>query len=712
MPYQVGLIVVAAAMLLLPVVYVALVGALAAGVWYYAVHAQAVFPEGMGAFGRILVYYGPIFAGALAVLFLIKPVFARPPKPPPPLVLSRTDQPLLYTYVEHLCSALGSPAPSEIHVDMQVNASAGFKQGLRGVFGTDLVLTLGLPLVAGLNVSQLSGVFAHEFGHFGQATAMRFSYLIHSVNTWFGRVVYERDLWDWRLDELSAQPLLRPITYFLRFLVWITRRILGALMYAGQAISAYLSRQMEYNADTHQAQVVGSAGFQETYRRVAVCDVATESAIAQANAMWADRRMISDLSALVVAYADKFMEQDENVSALEDEVLKLKTGLLDTHPSVADRIEYAERLGLPSKIACTESATHLFRGFDEVAVRTTVDAYRATFGEAVDAADNVPTEDALSELAEMESSGGAILRVTVGGIYISFGIAPGVIEPEPPASIEDGIAALREARENASSLHDSIGPRMQAYMELVEKWETAETGLLLAAAEIPFTPKELGLPGKRLPELRAHRDAVEEERKGMRQEFVPILDAVRDRVDVAIALAHHPEIRPQLSDGENLLASYPDIAAVLQAMVECWTPLVQLNLLCDHLSILVTAAHWHAGKRGFQQEGERILEEIREVLSQLYGQLKDIDYPFEKGRQPSSVAEKIVPAQPREGAEILDDAIGTRQRAFNLYFRCWGDLARLVDEVDKTLGLPPLIAEEGQGEAEGDAAAHQDEVPR
>lgn len=53
------------------------------------------------------------------------------------------------------------------------------------------MLTIGLPLVAGLSLQQLAGVLAHEFGHFSQGAGMRLTYIVRSINAWFLRVVYE-----------------------------------------------------------------------------------------------------------------------------------------------------------------------------------------------------------------------------------------------------------------------------------------------------------------------------------------------------------------------------------------------------------------------------------------------------------------------------------------------------------------------------------------
>ena len=85
-----------------------------------------------------------------------------------------------------------------------MNASAGFmRQGVAGVLSNDLVLTIGLPLVAGLTVRQLGGVLAHEFGHFAQGGGMRLTAIVRGVNAWFARVVFERDEWDLRLEQWS-----------------------------------------------------------------------------------------------------------------------------------------------------------------------------------------------------------------------------------------------------------------------------------------------------------------------------------------------------------------------------------------------------------------------------------------------------------------------------------------------------------------------------
>src|SRR5688572_14921242 len=143
--YRVGLILVAVVMILLPLVYIALIGVAAYFVYWHATHNTSIFEttgRGRGAGrGALLMYAGPLVIGAILVLFMIKPLFARRGKAPNLMTLKREQEPLLFSFVERLCDLVGSPRPRKINVDCQVNASASFGGGLFSLFGSNLVLT-------------------------------------------------------------------------------------------------------------------------------------------------------------------------------------------------------------------------------------------------------------------------------------------------------------------------------------------------------------------------------------------------------------------------------------------------------------------------------------------------------------------------------------------------------------------------------------------
>ena len=190
------------------------------------------------AWGKVIIYILPLVAGPILMLFMIKPIFARRVCRERRVSLIRDNEPRLFAFVDAVCEAVGAVKPKRIDIDCDVNASAGFRRGLLSLFGRDLVLTIGMPLVAGLTLRQFAGVLAHEFGHFTQAVSMRLTFIIHRINSWFARVAYERDSWDEKLLEWqnNANDWLVIIFLVSRLLVWVSRLTLRFLLHVAHAL--------------------------------------------------------------------------------------------------------------------------------------------------------------------------------------------------------------------------------------------------------------------------------------------------------------------------------------------------------------------------------------------------------------------------------------------------------------------------------------------
>jgi hypothetical protein len=144
----------------------------------------------------LFVYLWPVAAGGVLVFFMVKPILAGRPEQPPRYSLTPQSDPELFALITHICKLVRAPLPSRVDVDCQINASASFRRGLLSMPGNDVVLTIGLPLAAGLSMQEFAGVLAHEFGHFAQGAGMKLTYIIRAISGWFARVVYERDEWD------------------------------------------------------------------------------------------------------------------------------------------------------------------------------------------------------------------------------------------------------------------------------------------------------------------------------------------------------------------------------------------------------------------------------------------------------------------------------------------------------------------------------------
>src|SRR5262245_8433713 len=85
--YRAGLLLVAVAMLVLPLLYLCVVVGAASGVVWWATHTGWLTRAGTNQF-TLLLYVAPIMAGAILVFFMVKPIVAKPARRHDPVPLT------------------------------------------------------------------------------------------------------------------------------------------------------------------------------------------------------------------------------------------------------------------------------------------------------------------------------------------------------------------------------------------------------------------------------------------------------------------------------------------------------------------------------------------------------------------------------------------------------------------------------------------------
>lgn len=380
--YRAWSCVAALAMIALPVAYVGLIVLLAAGVGYHVMFHGEMLQEagGSGTLAVFAAYLAPVFAGAVAILFLVKPLLAQPANYVRSRSLSRKSDPVLFAFVEKLCATIHAPIPSRIEVDHEVNASASFEAGWRGIFDGRLTLTLGMPLAAGLSLEQFGGVISHELGHFTQRGGMRLSYVVRFISAWFNRVVFERDEWDLWLERAHRGRDWRLAAVILasQACVWLTRRVLWILMQCGNLVSGLLQRQMEFNADLHEIRFAGSQAFEGTQLRLRLLNQAAEQARRDLADYFENGELPDNLSQLIQSRVDRLPR--EAVDAAQEAIREDTASWWSTHPSDQARVEAAQREDAPGLFHCAGPASILFTDFDGLCRNVTWDLYRGLFG--------------------------------------------------------------------------------------------------------------------------------------------------------------------------------------------------------------------------------------------------------------------------------------------------------------------------------------------
>lgn len=382
--YGMGILFLAVAMLALPILYLLLVFGLAYLLYFHATaNAAAIF--GMRHWLPVLfLYIAPLLIGGIMLFFMVKPLFARRTRKQKLRTLEFGEEPLLFTLVSCVAEAVGAPEPKRIDIDGQVNASASFGSLIGMLVGGDLVLTIGLPLAAGLTIEELAGVIAHELGHFTQGMGMRLSYIVRSINAWFARIVFEGDDWDEALARSCEDTDIRIaiILYAAVLCIWLTRAVFWMLMVIGHALSCFLTRQMEFDADRNEARLAGADTFAETSRKILLLQLASNSAYGLASLSWYKKeRVPDDLSALILRISERIPEKD--FRKIEKDLKKGKTSFFDTHPSDAERLASVRQEDAPGIFHLEGRATRLFQNFEKLSRAVTLKFYRTVIGKRV-----------------------------------------------------------------------------------------------------------------------------------------------------------------------------------------------------------------------------------------------------------------------------------------------------------------------------------------
>ena len=688
--YVGGLAVVAFAMVLLPLLYLALIACAAWGVLWHITHNTWIMTGegGHGGIVRLILYAGPAIIGGILVFFMVKPFFARKAKAAEPITLDPAREPLLFAFVRKICGLVGASVPSRIDVDCQVNASAGLRRGLRS---RDLVLTIGLPLVAGLDMRQLAGVLAHEFGHFSQGAGMRLTYIIRRINFWFARVVYERDEWDEKLDEAArgADWRIAVILHTARGCVWCTRRILWALMQAGHAISCFMLRQMEYDADSYEAKVGGSDAFAATANRLRLLNVATQAAYSDVQQSWASKRLPESLPLLIGHKVLTLPEEVRQKLAAAGE--SQKTRWFDTHPCDADRARAAQRLQQSGVFHQNRPAADLFAQFAELSKSVTRHQYQKEFHLEFTDQNLMSAEEILRESAASVQAD-ALIRKFFGNVNVSLKplLAGGDLPSIAPN--EDAVGELREAQALAESLREEAEKVSAECIEQQNALVKFTTANILAVAGFKLEKPEafglqpycISLSEQESAAGSLRRSAAGAIENSLRQ-LDPFFSALARRFTLALRFG---ETKTDPVEAKKIA----DLAAVTAAVGSELPRLHEIGAQLNAFVMLAQNRGHHSRPAQVDEVMSELAHRFKSLVSPMQERLSQFAYPFPHARGQLTVAEYArfeTPAD-HEWARAYQDANAHVERLFALNYRLIGQVLARAEaaEASASPGVP------------------------
>jgi hypothetical protein len=704
--YRLGLLLVAVVLVLLVAIYVGIIGLVGWGVYWHAVNDAGILDGRRGSSGKgaLIGYFGPIIVGCILIVFMIKPLFRWQRSDSASLTLSPGEEPRLFAFADQLARHVGAPTPTRIELDCDVNASARFTNGIWSMFNNQLTLRVGLPLVTGLNLRQLTGVLAHEFGHFAQGGGMRLTYVIRVISHWFARVVYERDSWDAALESVARNGgfwAVIFIAWIAKLFLWITRKILWSLMMLGQLVASIMLRQMEFDADTYEARVAGSEAFEQTSRRLKLLGVATDQAYQQLRQSWQEKRLADDLPVLVSRLAST-LPADVG-KAIDQHVSQSKTKWLDTHPADSERIAAAKRINARGSFTLDLPATVLFRDFAAVSKRVTLSRYFELLGNEVAPGNLFPTDQLISASEQQDQNYNALDRYLQGTAHPA----------RPP-----GVAALREVTDRDAAVNELLSLRNQlldvapaarkALSAIIlanrDRTRVAQVRSLRAAGFGKIDAKSFDMKTAGEPELIQIADAARRSTEQADPAVVAAQSVAMRRLCLALSIAAAGEPDPAPPAPDDTDAGDYDLAE---------TPAADSTVELVRLSGLLHGVNNLAGELFQSVDRQEILliqvkekdnpqslidailsnsSKMARALQQFREMLPEMPFPYDHAEPDMSIRRYIVPQVPSdtEPYAVFDAARSAGGQYYSLCGRTLSELVARAQALEDEQGLSPM----------------------
>lgn len=688
--YQVSLFFTALAMVLLPLLYFAMIGALGFGLLLYVQYVPLPNPEDTSS-SIMFLYFTPLIAGGVFVAFMIKAMFPGHRPSRDSQTLKPEDEPLFFAFVEKVCESVGAPVPYRIEISHGANASASFCPGLWNKLRRRMVLSVGLTLVGGLNLRQFTGVLAHEFGHFSQGFGMHFVLLIGSINDWLHRAARGDDAWNASLAKARETEhfLVNVPAFLVSLFLFLARGILYLLALLGEWISSSMMRQMEFDADRYCARLVGASQVEPTLRKAQQLGFAESMVHELLSETQREGALSEDLVAHIIAqHAQLPAELLEACDAL---LAEETTGLFDSHPCFQERVRNVAQETSSGSFQNEEPATLLFRAFPDLCRESTLLLYREAFGEAMAQKNLAPAEELLQYQSERQEEQAASERFFQGLILTTSALPWFQSELQPPKGQDSTIRTLEKYRRERQELLPQARLAFGSYCEADEEIDQARCSL--AIRKVDLAPKASSA-NKRPPDAQTQRLKIalrkaKETRKEKEKVLRAFEEVAKKHLRLALRALHLPSVQEERAEAKVWLQESETLLFSLQSLSKHYP---KVHTLYRHHCVLVALlSHLEecSNEAALYERLNKEVEGVHLLLGELWEPLASLPYPF--SQEVPSTAEFIFGDSRAEDLEDLGELIRASVQLFEgvwgLHQRILGRLSVIAEQAETVLAL-------------------------
>lgn len=626
--------------------------------------------------------------GSLALALLAKPLLGLIPRKEPFFVLVREVEPEFFNYVAEIAALVGAAMPLEIRVTNSAQLSARAVWGWRSLGRRDTVLTIGLPLLAGLDSRQLAALLTQALHPWRPGAGSVMGRLLDGNIHWLHRAGYEGDLVDRRLGEWQQRlPRLRPLLEKLaRLAGWSARPARWRLGFS-RVLSRRLVHRLCANRDLAARQIAGSQSLGEAMARSRLLAFATQSTLPELRKMWLAQGTLPDnIAQAVVAHASHYPARvADELDQLEQRRSAESGGF---RPTTAQRLALVSGETVKGTYDLAAPCAAYFRRLEKLMHITTVRYYHSHLQIPVTTNKLVRTPTRGSQEYEADSR----LRRFFGGSYTDF--VPLRLKALAAAMADNGHGQIERWQQAvAQILAEQVRAATVAgsYRSHDEQLIAASNRELLQRAGVGSALSGLtrlkGRDAERLQQECRDAESAVENSVG---EVEKLIKPYASRLAAALALLDSPPLREKMVEAERHYQEAQRLLIVHERIEASYAKLRDLRLQVILLESLLSYQALKPSARLNDRVNE-LADDVRRILTGFGVTYKQTPYPFETEERYANLLDWLL-AQSATGegpSTDFDRCNDTVQRMALMQRLIVGRLATLALQVESLLGLKP-----------------------
>lgn len=250
--------------------------------------------------------------GIVTWIFSLRPLLPKSRATKVAVQAKPGTQPRLFDLVETLCWHLKMPPPQEIWLDSTVTVRSSLRRGFVGMATGEVVLHIGLPVVAALNARELAGLLARELGYCSGGIGATFGNLVREINAWFYRALLEREPWETgaTLAREKVGVVKKAFCFVIHTWRFVAKLPFALFAMVARIASALALMRLSSNANQCGKNLVGPEVYAALQRRLDRLEEAWEASAKEITRGMTLNRLPENLSLLVARHFTRIQEEE------------------------------------------------------------------------------------------------------------------------------------------------------------------------------------------------------------------------------------------------------------------------------------------------------------------------------------------------------------------------------------------------------------------